>query len=475
MRTERNNAELKILSKIIKDKNYELLKNNNLSKNDFKDYINKDGKQLYLISDIINFIDNYYNQSSQVPDINTIHTKYPELNIDNDGLDNVEPFIKTLKKLNKDTALINIMTQANRIHQSQGSKDAINYLQWELEKLEATSEEVKGYDLVQNMDDRINDFKELQKNPKQSFVSTGFKELDQIITGWLREEELVLIQARSGQSKTFLLLKFAVEAWLQGENVLFFEPEMSSRVIGYRFDAIADENHEISNFALLRGDRFFDINKYLKLAETLKQKKNHFYYLCPDDFPNGCSVTDLKNWCKKNKITFVCIDGIEIPDIIDERKNYGDDEWKQLTHIAADLLRMSKTLKVPIIVTAQAKRTDEKEKLGINTIGGSYGLSRKATLMIVMKKTDKELEIRIEKNRNGKDTNTLNYRTNLDLGLYVYDGAPIIDEKTNEVATDREVGKIDDITPDKNGIISEDIFIDGGIGLEDDLGDINGE
>ena len=470
MRTERNNAELKILSKIIQDKDYNILKNNNLSKNDFKDYIIKDGKQLYLISDIITFIDNYYNQSFQIPDINTIHTKYPELNIDTEGLDNINPFITTLKKLNKDTALINIMTQANKIHQNQGSKDAINYLQWELEKLEAISEEVKGYDLIQNIDDRVNDFKELQKNPKQSFISTGFKELDQIIGGWLREEELAVIQARSGQSKTFLLLKFLFEAFIRGENVLLYEPEMSTKVIGYRIDVLADEKHEISNFSLLRGDRFFDVKKYEELAKKLKEHKNHFYYLCPEDFPNGCSVTDLKNWCKKNKITIVGIDGIEIPDLIDERSNgKNTEEWKQLTHISADLLKMSKTLKIPVIITAQAKNIDKKENLSINTIGGSYGITRKATLMFVIKKSDKELEIKIEKNRNGKDTDALNYRTNLDVGVWSFDGAPIINEKTNEQPENREVGKIDDITPDKNGIISEDIFLDGGEDLEDDL------
>ena len=41
IRTERNNSELKILTKIIKDKDYNIISENNLTKNDFKDYCNR--------------------------------------------------------------------------------------------------------------------------------------------------------------------------------------------------------------------------------------------------------------------------------------------------------------------------------------------------------------------------------------------------------------------------------------------------
>jgi len=481
IRTERNNSELKILTKIIKDKDYNILSENNLTKNDFKDYFVKEGQKLYLISDIVDYIDSYYKTSSQVPDETTIKTKFPLLELNNDDYSSEnKTFIDNLKKLNKDDDLINAMTQANRIHQTKGARDAISFLQGELEKLEGRGSEVKGYDLIQNVDDRINEYEELLKNPNKAFVTTGLKELDNCIKGWLRDEELVLIQGRSGQSKTFFLLKFLWEAFARGENVLLFEPEMSSKVIGYRLDVLADDNHEISNFSLLRGERFIDANKYKACCARLKEHKNHFYYLCPDDFEDGLTVSQLKAWCKKNKITIVGIDGIEIPDIIDERKGFKDEEHLQLTHIAADLLRMSKTLKVPVIVTTQAKRTDKKEELSINTIGSSYGMARKCTIMITIKKEDREVEIRIEKSRNSTDNQVLNYKVDLDKGIFEWDGMPTIDEQTNQSINNREAQPITDVDKDKSGITEEnikftdengkpygeDVFLDGGKGLE---------
>ena len=82
------------------------------------------------------------------------------------------------------------------------------------------------------------------------YVKTGLPELDNIIGGWDREEELATIVARTNVGKSWLLLKFAVAAAEQGLNIGIYSGEMSERKVGYRIDTLIQH---ISNGALVHG------------------------------------------------------------------------------------------------------------------------------------------------------------------------------------------------------------------------------
>ena len=108
---------------------------------------------------------------------------------------------------------------------------------------------------------RCNDF-------NKYYVKTGFAELDKLIGGWERQEELATIAARPGIGKSWVLLKCAIAALEQGLNVGIYSGEMSERKVGYRFDTLVSH---ISNYSISKG--VVDIqNEYKNYIDSLKNK-----------------------------------------------------------------------------------------------------------------------------------------------------------------------------------------------------------
>ena len=98
-------------------------------------------------------------------------------------------------------------------------------------------------------------------------MSTGFIELDRIIGGIDLKEENMVIAARTGQGKTWTLLKIAAEAAKQGLTVGLYSGEMSERKVGYRIDTMRSH---ISNWKLTHGivDVQPEYEKYINLLNA---------------------------------------------------------------------------------------------------------------------------------------------------------------------------------------------------------------
>jgi replicative DNA helicase len=75
-------------------------------------------------------------------------------------------------------------------------------------------------------------------NQSKYFISTGFPELDKIITGIDRRNENMVIAARSGVGKSWVMLLIAAAASKQGLTVGIYSGEMSVDKVAYRIDTL---------------------------------------------------------------------------------------------------------------------------------------------------------------------------------------------------------------------------------------------
>ena len=64
-------------------------------------------------------------------------------------------------------------------------------------------------------------------------------------------EELVVLFARIGQGKSWVLNKMLSHSWQIGYNVGLISPEMSATKIGYRFDTLVQH---VANGSLIHGN-----------------------------------------------------------------------------------------------------------------------------------------------------------------------------------------------------------------------------
>ena len=316
------------------------------------------------------------------------------------------------------------------------SNAAAEYLATQIKMLEPNYH-LGGTDIVAQADKRFEQFQERKNRPENWFFESGFKELDDIIKGIQRDEELFVIVARTNQGKSWVLEKMCAHVWQTGFNVGYFSPEMTANSIGFRFDTLV--NH-YKNRSLLWGNNDIDETEYQNYVQDLKNKQNKFIVATPADFGNKLTVSKLKNWVKQYKLNMVAIDGITY--ISDERGARNDNKTTSLTNISEDLMALSVEMHIPILVVVQANRSgvieDNDGTPELESIRDSDGIAHNASKVIAIRqKKDSILEIGIKKNRNGSVGGKLNYQWNIDTGDFTwvpsYDDAKSKEDNATDV------------------------------------------
>jgi replicative DNA helicase len=117
----------------------------------------------------------------------------------------------------------------------------LNRMQAILAQIGRDTGNVKDIDLIGNAGERIENLRERvtmkASGKKLVGIPSGINELDEKFGGWQRGDFIVLA-GWTGSLKSWLALKFAQTAWLEGYRVLYFSLEMSGLQIGYRFDTL---------------------------------------------------------------------------------------------------------------------------------------------------------------------------------------------------------------------------------------------
>ena len=277
----------------------------------------------------------------------------------------------------------------------------------------------KGIDIIAKAKERFLELKERATDDRGFYIKTGFEELDTVINGWNRGEELILIFGRTGEGKTWSALKSLLYAWQSGNRVGLISPEMSPSKIGYRLDALMKG---FSNTALITGNITQDVeqfNNYENYINELSTHSNSFIVADVHDFNKRITVSKLRQFVINNNLDILAIDGITY--LQDERKRYGDNKTTMLTNISEDLMALSKDLKIPVMVIAQSNRGGAKatEELGtpeLENVSNSDGMAQNATIVIAVRQVQDRLELGVKKNRNGKKGDSFSYYFDPDVG-----------------------------------------------------------
>ena len=208
--------QLQVLNAILDRKDSTFISLNNITEEFFSDY-----KQEF------EFINNHIQKYGVCPDKETFLTSFPNFDLirvdePNDYL--VDELFDDRNKralarvFNKIRSLINENKTDEAMKVYSSSADLILKAKHmnSIDILADTSRYDKYVDKINNFDD--------------FYVSTGFKELDKVIGGWDRQEELATIIARSYVCKSWILLKTAVAAAEQGLNVGLYSGYRTCRI-----------------------------------------------------------------------------------------------------------------------------------------------------------------------------------------------------------------------------------------------------
>lgn len=215
---------LQILNKVIKTSDISLITDNNLSKEMFIEYESE-----------FDFIWNFYITYGKVPDKETFLSKFNDFNL----IDVTESDKFLIEQINEEYLYYKtvpvVQTVADLLKSN--SDDAVNYLLKEIPNL-TSLQRTEGIDIIEKSELRLAEYKKKMDGNSSSYISTGFEELDDVFKGFAKGEELVVLFARIGQGKSWILNKMLSHAWEVGCNVGLISPEMSANKIGYRFDTL---------------------------------------------------------------------------------------------------------------------------------------------------------------------------------------------------------------------------------------------
>ena len=399
--------ERQIICKILATGNYELLENNLIT----DEYFAGSGWEEEL-----DFIKAHYKKYGNVPDRSTFQARFPEIEIV-EVTESDKYLVDTIREeylYRKCTPVINKIAELARTD----SNAAVEYMIQSLKELQPNYQ-LTGVDLIADAQERLDAFKERLTHQRESYFTTGFPELDNLIYGLQRGEELLVLFARTNQGKSWILEKIVTHIWQLGYNVGYISPEMSANSIGYRFDTLY-KNY--SNKGLVWGKDDINVDDYTEYINDLKTNNNKFIVATPLDFDRHITVSKLRNFVKQYKLDVLAIDGITY--LSDERSKRNDNKTTSLTNISEDLMLLSIELKIPVLVVVQANRSGivDAESSGtpeLESIRDSDGISHNASKVLSIRQKDGAVEIGVKKQRFG-ELGSLKYMWDINTGEFTF-------------------------------------------------------
>jgi len=187
-------------------------------------------------------------------------------------------------------------------------------------------------------------------------VSTGYTELDKLLSG-LQPSELLILAARPSQGKTALALNFAENISIRaGMPVAFFSLEMSKESLLQRLVASVAQidAHKFRTGHLSRED-------WRRMTEALGTISNAPLWI---DDAGSTSVLEIGAKARRLKrekgLSLVVVDYLQL---ITGRGRFGNRQ-EEVSSISRALKGLAKELQIPVLVLSQLTRAPEREERG---------------------------------------------------------------------------------------------------------------
>ena len=362
-----------------------------------------------------NFINNHLKQYNVIPDKESFCAAFPDFDL----FEVKEPVSYLTEELFNNYQTTTLAKTFNAIRQNliDDKKDeALKKLKDTYEDLSSKGISLNAVDVLRDTS-RYDDYVDRMQSFDKYYIKTGLPELDAIIGGWDRQEELATVVARTNVGKTWLLLKFVVAAAEQGLNVGLYSGEMSERKVGYRVDTLIQH---ISNGALIHGAASIQ-NDYKTYIENLPHRfKGSIKVLTPKMINGPAGVSALRAFIEKEHLDALFIDQHSL--LEDDRGARNPVE--RASNISKDLKNLQVLMRIPFISVSQQNRSSTENGTGTEHIAQSDRIGQDSTCILFLERNDKNdknlLTLDLVKSRDSENGKQLKYRVDFNTGTFTY-------------------------------------------------------
>lgn len=394
--------ELQVLNYLFQKNSIQLISFNNITEDHFTTY-----------KDQFKFIMEYYNKYSQLPSKETFQTKF----IDNfEWLTITDPedyLVDKLKEAKLYRELVGEYKKLSDIIKSGNSTQAVEKMA-ELSQKFLKEKATPVVDLITNVGIRYDNYLDRVANRDKAFVTTGLKELDDILGGWDCLNETAIIAARTGMGKSWWLIYFALHAAKQGLKVGYYSGEMETDLVGYRLDTFEGG---IANGSLTRGNDNVKLfyEDYVKKLNT--NVSGHIYCITPDMIDGSATITKLRAFIEKYELDMLCVDQFSL--LEDEKR--GRTPREQMSNLSKDLRALQRIKKIPILAASQLNREEQEDGPSTKNISESDRIGQDATTILFIERKDSDrIVFTVGKARTAKTGDKLTYNWNINMGKLTY-------------------------------------------------------
>lgn len=360
-----------------------------------------------------NYITTHFNKYGNIPDKETFLASFPDFDLMRVS-EPVQYLIDELYKEHQSNQLAETFNKVRKLLLDGKTEDAVALYRKSYEEISAGTA-LTSVDILKDTS-RYDDYVDRLQSFDKYYVRTGFSELDSIIGGWDREEELATIVARTNTGKSWLLLKFAVAAAEQGLNVGIYSGEMSEKKVGYRIDTLISH---ISNGALIHGSASVQ-NEYKTFIDNLpKMLKGSIKVLTPKMINGPAGVSALRAFIEKDKLDMLFIDQHSL--LEDDRK--AKNPVEKAGNISKDLKNLQVLKRIPIISVSQQNRSSTENGVGTEHVAQSDRIAQDSTVILFFERQKDDpsiLTIDLVKSRDSENNKKLKYKIDFNTGTFNY-------------------------------------------------------
>lgn len=409
-------AQLQLLNYILNKKDWSVVSLNNLDERYFSDYKTE-----------FNFIKNHIEQFHVIPDKLTFANSFPDF----DFIEVNEPVNYLLEELYKEyhqSYLADKFNHIKKMLESGETDKAVDYFMKSTENIHIGAA-LTAHDLIHDTS-RYDHYLDMANNKKDYYISTGFPELDKLIFGIDRKNELMVLAARTGIGKSWTLIYMLAAAVKQGLRVGMYSGEMSLDKVGYRFDTIMGN---LNNMAISHGDLFVN-NEYKNYFSKLTTDKSlgALRVITPNDIAGRPTVSAMQAFIEKEKLDILFVDQYSL---LDDESN-AKQPYEKVANISKAFKRLQVMKQIPIIAVSQLNRTKAEEdgEQSTTMIAGADRIGQDATCIIMLdRKDDDKFIFNLVKSRDGVSGKKITYQVDLNRGIFKY-----IDESAKPTQEDIE-------------------------------------
>lgn len=253
----------------------------------------------------------------------------------------------------------------------------------------------------------LDNIEEAMQIDPSDVISTGFPELDEILVGWKRGEELVVFVGRTGQGKSWMGLKFALDAALHNETVGLYSGEMSLQRLQERILCCAKQSYTSTKEDALN---------------FLKNNNVDIRILTPKELKRRATADDLEELIVRDNLSMLVVDQLSLMEDKNRGFNNNIPLRQRYDNISNDLYDLSIKYSIPIILLVQSNRAgaQEQEGPGVDNIAESDAVGQNATRVISMKNENGVLTLRVAKNRYGDTGSVIKYEVDFGINKYAH-------------------------------------------------------